>query len=128
MLRAALVVDAGTGSVRAGRAGEDHPTAELPTAVGRPRHRRVMGGGALDGDDAVTGAQLRAHRGALSVARPMERGLLCAHGGADMERVLRAALAGLAADPREQPVRAGGTRPVVGRWGARARPLPPRAG
>ncbi|XP_063404028.1 uncharacterized protein LOC134687563 isoform X2 [Mytilus trossulus] len=39
-----LVLDAGSFMMKAGFAGDDHPRANFPTAVGRPRHQGVMVG------------------------------------------------------------------------------------
>ena len=105
-MRPAAVLDAGTHSVKAGLAGADRPSAELPTAVGRPKHRRVLDGGRLP--ELATGSALAEHRGALSLSRPMARGLVEPHAWDDMERVWRAAFGepdGIRVDPRAQPVR-----------------------
>ena len=40
----ALVVDNGSGMVKAGFAGDDAPRAVFPSIVGRPRHTGVMVG------------------------------------------------------------------------------------
>jgi actin-related protein len=40
----ALVVDNGSGMVKAGFAGDDAPRAVFPSLVGRPRHTGVMVG------------------------------------------------------------------------------------
>jgi actin-related protein len=41
---AALVIDNGSGMVKAGFAGDDAPRAVFPSIVGRPRHQGVMVG------------------------------------------------------------------------------------
>ena len=43
------VLDNGTGVIKAGLAGQDKPTVFLHSTVGRPKHVRVMPGGALEG-------------------------------------------------------------------------------
>ena len=40
----ALVIDNGSGMVKAGFAGDDAPRAVFPSIVGRPRHMNVMAG------------------------------------------------------------------------------------
>jgi centractin len=45
-----IVIDNGTGTIKAGFAGEDKPSLLLTAATGRAKHTRVMAGGALDGD------------------------------------------------------------------------------
>ena len=52
----ALVIDAGSGWVKAGFAGDDAPRAVFPTVVGRPRMQNMVGfvqPAAYVGDDAV---------------------------------------------------------------------------
>jgi len=46
-----IVIDNGTGNIKAGFAGEDKPHLTLANVIGRPKHIRVMAGGALDGKD-----------------------------------------------------------------------------
>jgi centractin len=43
------VIDNGTGVIKAGLAGEDKPSVFVHNLVGRPKHTRVMPGGALEG-------------------------------------------------------------------------------
>jgi actin-related protein len=40
----ALVVDNGSGMVKAGYAGDDAPKVVFPSIVGRPRHKAIMVG------------------------------------------------------------------------------------
>ncbi|KAJ7293592.1 actin-related protein [Mycena rebaudengoi] len=44
-----VVIDNGSGTIKAGFAGQDHPKCFFPSFVGRPKHIRVMAG-ALEGD------------------------------------------------------------------------------
>lgn len=44
-----LVIDNGSGIIKAGFAGEQIPKCRFPNFVGRPKHTRVMAG-ALEGD------------------------------------------------------------------------------
>lgn len=44
-----VVIDNGSGMVKAGFAGENMPKCKFPNFVGRPKHTRVMAG-ALEGD------------------------------------------------------------------------------
>ena len=37
-----IVIDNGSGSIKAGIAGRERPTAVIPACVGIPKHRRVM--------------------------------------------------------------------------------------
>lgn len=47
-----LVIDNGSGVIKAGFAGEQTPKCRFPNFVGRPKHTRVMAG-ALEGDTFV---------------------------------------------------------------------------
>jgi centractin len=49
LARPPVVLDVGSAVIKAGFAGDDRPRVLLPTLVGRPKHVRVMAGGALDG-------------------------------------------------------------------------------
>lgn len=80
-----VVVDNGTGVVKAGMAGGDRPTVVFPSTVGRPKHVRMMPGGALEGRDVVVGRRALEHRGALVLRQPMARGMV--EDWDDMERV-----------------------------------------
>jgi len=53
-----VVIDNGSGVIKAGFAGEQNPKCRFPNFVGRPKHVRVMAG-ALEGDIFV-GGSLRA--------------------------------------------------------------------
>jgi len=44
-----VVIDNGSGVLKAGFAGVDHPKVLFPSFVGRPKHVRVMAG-AVEGD------------------------------------------------------------------------------
>jgi len=85
-MKPALVIDNGTGMIKAGFGDEEHgrnqPTV-FPNFVGRPKHYRVMPGGftsnTLVGNDAMN------HRGILKLNRPMSHGIITDWD--DMERV-----------------------------------------
>ena len=46
-----IVIDNGTGILKAGFAGADKPRVVFRSYVGRTKHTRMMPGGALDGSD-----------------------------------------------------------------------------
>ncbi|KAJ7038183.1 actin-related protein [Mycena filopes] len=69
-----VVIDNGSGTIKAGFAGQDHPKCFFPSFVGRPKHIRVMAG-ALDGDVFI-GKKAQEFRGLLKIKYPMEHGIV----------------------------------------------------
>ncbi|KAG5680082.1 hypothetical protein PVAND_009609 [Polypedilum vanderplanki] len=78
-----VVIDNGSGIIKAGFAGDQIPKCIFPNYVGRPKHVRVMAG-ALEGDLFV-GQRADDHRGLLSIKYPMEHGII--EDWNDMERI-----------------------------------------
>lgn len=69
-----LVIDNGSGTIRAGFAGTDSPAAYFPSYVGRPKHTRALAGG-LEGDLFI-GHKAQEHRGLLKIRYPLEHGIV----------------------------------------------------
>ncbi|XP_050676547.1 alpha-centractin [Leptidea sinapis] len=78
-----VVIDNGSGVIKAGFAGDQIPKCRFPNYIGRPKHVRVMAG-ALEGELFV-GPRAEEHRGLLSIKYPMEHGIVTDWN--DMERV-----------------------------------------
>ncbi|KHN83745.1 Beta-centractin [Toxocara canis] len=78
-----VVIDNGSGIIKAGFAGDQTPKCRFANFVGRPKHTRVMAG-ALEGDLFI-GAKAQEYRGLLSLKYPMEHGVVTDWN--DMERV-----------------------------------------
>ena len=78
-----VVIDNGSGMVKAGFAGDVVPKSYFPNYIGRPKHVRVMAG-ALGGDIFI-GPSAQEHRGLLSIKYPMEHGIVTNWN--DMERI-----------------------------------------
>ena len=104
-----IVIDNGSGVIKAGFAGGEKPRVIFPSCVGRTKHRRVMPGGELEGSDFVVGDHVGKHRGILKISYPMEHGVVT--DWQDMERVWKHIYSRdhLHIPPEEHPVlRSGG--------------------
>ncbi|KAI9810430.1 MAG: Actin-like protein [Phylliscum demangeonii] len=80
---APIVLDNGSGTIRAGFAGDDLPKCYFPSFVGRPKHVRALAG-ALEGDIFI-GQRAQELRGLLKIRYPLEHGIVT--DWADMERI-----------------------------------------
>ncbi|KAL8265831.1 hypothetical protein R6Q59_003175 [Mikania micrantha] len=78
-----LVFDCGTGTVKAGFAGDDAPRVVFPTIVGRPRHSAVMID--MGHKDFYVGDEARSKRGIATLKHPVERGIVT--NWDDMEKI-----------------------------------------
>ncbi|XP_074597060.1 actin-related protein 1 [Brevipalpus obovatus] len=69
-----VVIDNGSGMIKAGFAGDQIPKCIFANMVGRPKHLRVMAG-ALQLDNFI-GKKAEEYRGLLSLKYPMEHGIV----------------------------------------------------
>jgi len=79
----ALVIDNGSGMVKAGFAGDDAPRAVFPSLVGRARHQSSMVGMAQK--YAYIGDEAQSKRGILKLTYPIEHGIITSWD--DMEKI-----------------------------------------
>lgn len=97
-----IVIDNGSGMIKAGFAGVPGPKSTIPNYLGRPKHLRIMAG-ALEGDIFI-GKRAEEHRGLLALRYPMEHGIVT--DWEDMEKIWHYVYSGeqLQAIPEEHPV------------------------
>ena len=70
----AVVIDNGSGMIKAGFAGDDAPRAVFPSIIGRPRHTGVMDG--MEQDDYYIGYNAKEKLHALNIKYPIENGFI----------------------------------------------------
>lgn len=96
-----VVIDNGSGTIKAGFAGSDAPKSVFPNMIGRYKHTRVMAGG-VEGD-YIVGKDIEQFRGLLKLSYPMEHGVV--EDWSDMEKVWQHIYSQeLNAHPEEHPV------------------------
>lgn len=78
-----IVIDNGSGMVKAGFAGDEIPKCNFRNCVSRPKHLKIMQG-ALEGDSFI-GNSAEDHRGLMAIKYPMEHGIIT--DWSDMERI-----------------------------------------
>jgi actin beta/gamma 1 len=79
----AIVIDNGSGMVKAGFSGEDAPRAVFPAAVGRPHYTAIMPG--MGNKDSYIGDEALAKKGILTIRYPIEHGIVT--NWDDMEKI-----------------------------------------
>eukprot|EP01083_Nonionella_stella_P177213 622165_1 len=95
-----VVIDNGSGWVKAGLSGDDAPRAVFPPIVGRPRHAGVM---AADmGRMCYVGEEAQSQRGILSLNYPIHCGIVTRWD--DMEKIWHHAFYKLGIQPEEHAV------------------------
>lgn len=95
-----IVIDNGSGRVRAGFADAAEPLVVFPSIVGRPRHQGVMV--SMDQRDFYVGDEAVAKRDLLTLKHPMEHGVVT--NWDDMVKVWEYTFERLRVDPSKHPV------------------------
>lgn len=99
----AVVMDNGSGCIKAGFGGEDAPRMEMTNIVGRSRHPGVSGIMLGLNTDNMVGDEAQANSGIIDLSRPVERGIV--KDWDDMQHVWqRAFVAGLQVPIEEHPL------------------------
>ncbi|VDM04795.1 unnamed protein product [Schistocephalus solidus] len=70
----AVVIDVGSGSIKAGISGEDAPSCEFPTIVGRPKSPSPVVG--PEQKEYFIGEETQAKMGTLIIKYPVQRGII----------------------------------------------------
>jgi len=80
--KATIIIDNGSGHMKAGMSGMEAPSAVFPAIVGRPKHGSAMPGAK---QDVYLGEDAQAKKGVLSLAYPLEHGIV--KDWVDMEKI-----------------------------------------
>lgn len=97
-----IVIDNGSGILKAGFAGDQTPKINFVNYIGRPKHTRVMTGGLET--DIFLGGQAEEYRGLLNIRYPMDHGII--KDWNDMEKIWHHVYSKhqLNSNPEEHPV------------------------
>lgn len=99
--RQTVIIDNGSGHMKAGMAGEEAPSAVFPAIIGRPKHGQAMVGSATK--EFYLGEDAQAKKGVLSITYPLEHGIVRDWG--DMEKIWHYTFYdALRVNPDEHPV------------------------
>ncbi|XP_017078988.1 actin-like protein 53D [Drosophila eugracilis] len=97
--KTAVVIDNGSGVIKAGFSAEDAPRAVFPSIVGRPRHLNVLVDPLIN--DTIVGDAAARKRGILTLKYPIEHGVVI--NWDDMEQLWEHTYEQLRVDPMDLP-------------------------
>ncbi|KAM8826865.1 uncharacterized protein ACB058_020002 isoform 2-T2 [Synchiropus picturatus] len=95
-----VVLDSGSGLIKAGLADQDLPSVVFPTIIGQPKYEEVMNGSFER--DTYIGHEAQQMRGVLALRHPVKNGIVC--NWDEMEKIWHHAFQQLRVDPEAHPV------------------------
>ncbi|KAK5853357.1 hypothetical protein PBY51_007149 [Eleginops maclovinus] len=95
-----IVLDTGSGLMKAGFADQDLPTIIFPTIIGMPKYEEIMNGN-LERDTYI-GHEAQHMRGVLALKHPIKNGII--RNWDDMEKIWNHTFQQLGVDPDDHPV------------------------
>lgn len=84
IFKQALVIDNGSGLMKAGLAGEERPSLVFPSYVGRPKYQKVLPG-SMHEPEYFVGTEAEQNRGLLKLKYPLSHGIV--ENWTDMENI-----------------------------------------
>jgi actin-related protein len=101
MDKGVVIIDNGSGHVKAGLSGQEAPSCIFPAVIGRPKHKVIMASN--DDTEFFVGEDAMAKKGVLSISYPLQHGIV--KDWADMEKVWRYTyFDALRVNPEDHPV------------------------
>ncbi|XP_041660757.1 uncharacterized protein LOC121521087 [Cheilinus undulatus] len=95
-----IVLDTGSGLMKAGFADQDLPNVVFPTIIGRPKYEEIMNGN-LERETYI-GHEAQHMRGVLALQHPIKNGII--RNWDDMEKIWHHTFQLLRVDPEDHPV------------------------
>lgn len=95
-----IVLDTGSGLMKAGFADQDLPSVIFPTIIGVPKYEEIMNGSSEK--DLYVGHQAQHMRGVLALRHPIKNGII--RNWDDMEKIWQYTFDHLRVEPDEHPV------------------------
>lgn len=101
MMQSAIVIDIGSGVMKAGLSGEEKPSLVFNTYVGRPKHEKIMVN-ALEQDYFIGKEATEKYKGVIKLKHPIEHGVI--QDWDEMEKIWSFIFEKLDVNPKEHPV------------------------
>ncbi|KAJ3606230.1 hypothetical protein NHX12_025750, partial [Muraenolepis orangiensis] len=95
-----IVLDTGSGMMKAGFSDEERPKVVFPTIIGLPKYEEMMNGNCER--ESFIGSEAQHMRGVLALRYPMKNGVI--HNWNDMEKIWLHTFQQLGVEPEDHPV------------------------